>query len=199
MFGREPFSKTYFARIWNIDREKITSRIERRMKTKHRKRHQGTDPIWTENDDARGPPPTATSNVDERFLLRPFSFTFLLIWKIRSYFRKNSEKDPNGEYAYKVRRRCKFVTGTNLLVQMQNVQAPPASSVPKSRHRKPYRTWARERGGRSRKSKGKGEKVQNEENRTRLYGRCVLNFVERSWRRTFRGGNWAIAQRTKTL
>ena len=36
------------------------------------------------------------------------------------------------------------------------------------------------RGGRSRKSKGKGEKVQNEENRTRLYGRCVLNFVERS-------------------
>ena len=28
---------------------------------------------------------------------------------------------------------------------MQNVQAPPASSVPKSRHRKPYRTWARER------------------------------------------------------
>ena len=32
--------------------------------------------------------------------------------------------------------------------------------------------------GESRKSKGKGEKVQNEENRTRLYGRCVLNFVK---------------------
>ena len=32
----------------------------RRMKRKHRKRHRATDPIWTENDDARGPPSTAT-------------------------------------------------------------------------------------------------------------------------------------------
>ena len=36
-------------------------------------------------------------------------------------------------------------------------------------------------GGKVESRKEKGEKVQNEENRTRLYGRCVLNFVERSW------------------
>jgi hypothetical protein len=38
----------------------------------------------------------------------------------------------------------------------------------------------RQKKGGSRKSNREGEKVQNEENRKRLYGRRVLNFVERS-------------------
>ena len=42
-----------------LEREKIASRIEEEWKQTP-KTSPGTDPIWTENDDARGPPSTAT-------------------------------------------------------------------------------------------------------------------------------------------
>jgi hypothetical protein len=86
----------------------------------------------------------------------------------------------------------------NLIVySYQGLLTSALSSFPKERRRADSRQTERKKNerrsrqysvkkstastkGESRKSNREGEKVQNEENRKRLYGRRVLNFVERS-------------------